>query len=60
MKLETSTGLKMIYVAAIDQVDRVDEELSTPHRLDEIVRSSHLGHEFNKELRTTVGEDTLQ
>ena len=37
-------ALPVIDVAAIDEVDRIDKELSTPHRFDEVARLTHLGH----------------
>lgn len=51
-------ALEVVDVAAVDEVDGVDEELRTPHRLDEVVRSLHLGHELDEELRAAVGKDT--
>jgi len=50
-------SLKVVDVASVDEVDSVDEELREPHGLDKIPRASHLGHDFDKELGTAVGED---
>lgn len=59
-RVEGVLALPVVLVAAVDQVDGVDEELRAPHRLDEVVRPPHLRHELDEELRAAVGEDALQ
>ena len=54
-----SLSLEVIAVTSVNHIANVDKGLGTPHRLDKVIRTSHLGHEFNKELGTTVGIDTL-
>lgn len=44
---------------SIGHVAGIDEELSTPHGLEEIARSLKLGHELDKQLCTSVRIDTI-
>ena len=53
-------ALEVVDVAAVDEIDAVDEELRGPHGLDEVARAAHLGHELDEELRAAVGEDALE
>lgn len=47
-------ALVCVHEQAVEHVADVDEELRSPHALQEVVRAFHLGHKFGKQHRTTV------
>ena len=51
--------LVVVDVETVDHIDRVDEELGTPHRLDEVTGSLHFCHKFDEELGASIGVDAL-
>ena len=53
-------ALEVVYEAAVDQVDAVDEELRSPHGLDEVAGPAHLGHELHEQLRAGVRQNARQ
>ena len=50
----------MVDEASVDEVDAIDEELRSPHGLDEVGRSPHLGQELDEELGASVGQHAGQ
>jgi len=48
-------ALEIVHVTTVYKIACIDEELSRPHRLQEIPRSPHLRHELHKQMCTAVG-----
>ena len=51
--------LPIVNIAAINHVARVDEELCSPHSLEEVTWSLHLRHELDEELGASICVNTL-
>lgn len=50
----------MVDVASVDEVDAVDEELRSPHGLDEVAGAAHLSKELHEQLGAGVRQHTRQ
>lgn len=51
--------MEIVDITSVNHVARVDEELCTPHGLEEITWSLHLRHELDEQLSTGVCVHTL-
>lgn len=51
--------LVAVHEEAVKHVAEVDEELGSPHGLEEVVGTAHFGHEFDEQHCTAIGVDCL-
>lgn len=52
-------ALEVINIRTVDHIHGIDEELRSPHDLEEVPRALQFSHELDKQLRTSVRVYTL-
>ena len=51
--------LVAVHEQSVDHVADIDKKLGAPHALKEVARALHFGHEFGKDVGTTIRINSL-